>query len=130
MQPERDHELTSEISYPVAYRGRQGRDARTGGFFAFRMKVRPGPLILQATYWADERGRTFHILVDGQRIATQALRPDKPVFFDVDYEIPEALTRGKQSVLVRFEPEPGNTAGPVFGCRIYTGNPSAPAAPI
>lgn len=130
MQPERDHDLTSEISYPVAYRGRQGRDARTGGFFAFRMKVRPGPLILQATYWADERARKFHILVDGQRIATQALRPDKPVFFDVDYEIPEALTRGKQSVLVRFEPEPGNTAGPVFGCRIYTKNPTVTAALI
>lgn len=119
MQPERDHELTSEISYPVVYRGRHGRDARTGGFFAFRMKVRPGPLILQATYWADERARKFHILIDGQRIATQSLRPDKPVFFDVDYEIPEALTRGKDSVLVRFEPEPGNTAGPVFGCRVY-----------
>lgn len=100
MQPERDHELTSDISYPVVYRGRQGRDARTGGFFAFRMKVRPGPLILQATYWADERARKFHILVESQRIATQALRPDKPVFFDVDYEIPEALTKGKDSVVL------------------------------
>lgn len=122
MQPERDHQLTSDISYPVVYRGRQGRDARTGGFFAFRMKVKPGPLILQATYWADERARKFHVLVEGQRIATQSLRPDKPIFFDVDYEIPEALTKGKESVLVRFEPEPGNTAGPVFGCRIYTKN--------
>jgi DUF1680 family protein len=122
MQPERDHQLTSEISYPVVYRGRQGRDARTGGFFAFRMKVKPGPLILQATYWADERARKFHVLVEGQKIATQALRPDKPIFFDVDYEIPEALTKGKDSVLVRFEPEPGNTAGPVFGCRVYTKN--------
>ncbi|HEY5761077.1 MAG TPA: beta-L-arabinofuranosidase domain-containing protein [Steroidobacter sp.] len=127
MQPERDHQLTSEISYPVVYRGRQGRDARTGGFFAFRMKVKPGPLILQATYWADERARKFHVLVEGQKIATQALRPDKPIFFDVDYEIPEALTKGKDSVLVRFEPEPGNTAGPVFGCRVYTKNASITA---
>jgi uncharacterized protein len=120
MQPERDHALTSEISYPVVYRGRKGRDARTGGFFSFRMKTRSGPLILQATYWADERARKFHILVEGTRIATQALRPDKPVFFDVDYEIPEELTRGKESIEVRFEPEPGNTAGPVFGVRLYT----------
>jgi DUF1680 family protein len=127
MQPERDHQLTSDISYPVVYRGRQGRDARTGGFFAFRMKVKPGPLILQATYWADERARKFHVLVEGQRIATQALRPDKPIFFDVDYEIPETLTKGKDSVLVRFEPEPGNTAGPVFGCRIYTKNATVTA---
>ena len=35
MQPERDHKLTSEISYPVSYRGRNGRDARSGGFFEF-----------------------------------------------------------------------------------------------
>lgn len=120
MQPERDHDLKSDISYPVVYRGRNGRDARTGGFFSFRMKVRPGALILQASYWADERKRLFHISIDGTRIASQTLRPDKPVFFDVDYPIPEALTRGKESVEVRFEPEPGNTAGPVFGCRIFT----------
>ena len=112
MQPERDHDLRSDISYPVVYRGRNGRDARTGGFFSFRMKVRPGPLILQASYWADERKRLFHISIDGVRIASQTLKPDKPVFFEVDYPIPEALTRGKQAVEVRFEPEPGNTAGP------------------
>jgi DUF1680 family protein len=119
MQAERDHALNSAISYPVVYRGRRGRDARTGGFFSFRMRVRPGPLILQATYWADERKRLFHILVDGARIASQTLEPDRPAFFEVEYPIPEALTRGKQSIEVRFEPEPGNTAGPVFGCRIY-----------
>jgi hypothetical protein len=119
MQPERDHDLKSDISYPVVYRGRNGRDARTGGFFSFRMKVRGGPLILQASYWADERQRLFHISVDGVRIASQTLKPDKPVFFEVDYPIPEALTRGKQSVEIRFEPEPGSTAGPVFGCRIF-----------
>ncbi|WP_136162712.1 glycoside hydrolase family 127 protein [Sphingomonas flavalba] len=124
MQPERDHELKSEISYPVTYRGRHGRDARTGGFFAFRMKTRPGPLTLQATYWADERARLFHILVDGKRIASQRLRPDKPVFFDVDYPIPEELTRGKTSIEIRFEPEPGNTAGPVYGCRLFTPAPA------
>lgn len=130
MQPERDHQLTSDISYPVVYRGRQGRDARTGGFFAFRMKTRPGALILQATYWADERARKFYVLVDGKRIATQTLRPDKPVFFDVDYEVPEELTRGKDSIEVRFEPEPGNTAGPVFGVRLYTKAPATITASL
>lgn len=85
------------------------------------MKVRPGPLVLQASYWGDERRRKFHILVDGTRIATQELQADHPgEFFDVDYAIPEALTRGKQSVLIRFDPEPGVTAGPVFGVRIFT----------
>ncbi|MEG8039658.1 glycoside hydrolase family 127 protein [Sphingomonas sp. LR60] len=121
MQPERDHDLTSEISYPLAYRGRNGRDARTGGFFEFAMAVKPGPLLLQATYWGDERKRTFDILVDNQRIATQTLDADKPgAFFDVDYPIPEALTKGKKKVKVRFVPHDKNSAGPVFGVRLFT----------
>src|SRR5690606_30597 len=40
MQAERDHDLTAEISFPGAYRGRNGRDARSGGFFEFTMKTR------------------------------------------------------------------------------------------
>jgi len=121
MQPERDHGLTSDISYPVVYRGRNGRDARTGGFFQFNMKVKPGPLVLEATYWGDERKRAFDILVDGQKIATQELEALKPgQFIDVDYPVPEALTRGKASVTIRFQPHTGHTAGPVFGVRLFT----------
>ena len=121
MQAERDHNLQSDLSYPVTYRGRKGRDARTGGYFDFTMKVRPGPLILQATYWGDERERKFDILIDGTRIATQILAANEPgEFFDVDYPIPEKLTQGKQSVVVKFQPADGKTAGPVFGVRIYT----------
>src|SRR3546814_3230798 len=98
-QPERDHDLTSDISYPVTYRGRQGRDARSGGFFEFGMKVKPGPLVLQATYWGDERPRAFDILIDGERIATQRLGHDAPgKFFDVEYPVPAALpTIGRAS---------------------------------
>ncbi len=121
MQPERDHGLTSEISYPVAYRGRNGRDARSGGYFEFGMKTKPGPLVLQATYWGDERSRTFDILVDNVKVATQTLNADRPgQFFDVDYPLPEALTRGKQQVKVKFLPHDRSSAGPVFGVRLYT----------
>ena len=126
MQPERDHNLTSEISYPVAYRNRNGRDARSGGFFEFDMKVRPGPLILQATYWGEERKRQFDILVDGVKIATQHLQADHPgKFFDVEYPVPEALTQGKTKVRVRFAPPERNTAGPVFGVRLFTAQPAS-----
>ncbi|KAK0338936.1 hypothetical protein LTR94_036557, partial [Friedmanniomyces endolithicus] len=98
MRPERDHGLEAKLSYTTTYRGRHGRDARTDGHFQFRMKVKPGPLILQATYWGEERNRLFDILVDGQKIATQKLDADRPgEFFDVTYAIPEALTRGKST---------------------------------
>ena len=122
MQPERDHQLDAKLSFTTTYRGRHGRDARTDGHFQFRMKVRPGPLTLQATYWGEERNRLFDILVDGTKIATQKLDADHPgEFFDVLYAIPEALTRGKQAVTIRVQPAPGMTrAGPMFGARIFT----------
>ena len=128
MQPERDHNLTSELSYPVAYRNRNGRDARSGGFFEFDMKVRPGPLILQATYWGDERKRDFDILVDDVKIASQHLEADQPgKFFDVEYPLPEALTKGKTKVRVRFAPRDRSTAGPVFGVRLFAAKPASTA---
>jgi len=128
MQPERDHNLTSETSYPVDYRGRQGRDARAGGFFEFTMQTKPGPLVLMATYWGEERGQTFDILIDNQLLATQQLKNDKPgKFFDVEYPVPEALTTGKASVRVRFVPHARSTAGPVFGLRLFTAKPAPPA---
>ncbi|MBI1683785.1 beta-L-arabinofuranosidase domain-containing protein [Caulobacter hibisci] len=128
MQPERDHNLTSDISYPVSYRGRNGRDARSGGFFEFDMKVRAGALILQATYWGGERSRTFDILVDGTKVATQVLDNDRAgKFFDVEYPLAEALTKGKTSVKVRFVPKERSSAGPVFGVRVFSAKAGATA---
>jgi hypothetical protein len=124
MQPERDHNLVSQTSYPVVYRGRQGRDARTGGYFEFTMKTKPGPLVLMATYWGDERGNTFDILVDNAQLATQELKSNKPgKFFEVEYPIPEALTKGKASIRVKFVPHNRSTAGPVFGVTLFTQKP-------
>lgn len=121
MQPERDHKLTSDISYPVTYRGRNGRDARSGGYFEFVLKCNPGPLVLQATYWGGERGQNFDILVDNVKVGAQELKQNKPgKFFDVEYPVPEALTKGKESIHVRFVPHDRSTAGPVFGVRLFT----------
>ncbi|WP_456639498.1 hypothetical protein [Bradyrhizobium sp. USDA 10063] len=69
------------------------------------MKVKPGPLLLQASYWGGESLRTFNA-------------PGK--FLDVDYPLPEVLTRGKKSVKVRFVPHDHSSAGPVFGLRLFT----------
>lgn len=128
MQAERDHDLTADQSYPVTYRARNGRDARSGGFFEFTLKARSGPLVLQATYWGDERPRDFDILVDMVKVATQHLGHDHPgEFFDVEYPLPDALTNGKSSIKVRFVPHDGSTAGPVFLVRLFTEKPGASA---
>ncbi|TXS90228.1 glycoside hydrolase family 127 protein [Parahaliea maris] len=119
MQPERDCNLTSEISYPVVYRGRHGRDARMQGFFEFDLPVVPGELILQATYWGGERRRKFRILLDGEELARQELEAPQPgEFMTVSYPVPEPFTRNRQQVRVRFEPIGRHTAGPVFGIRL------------
>jgi DUF1680 family protein len=121
MQPERDHSLVSEISYPVIYRGRHGRDARSSGYFEFTMKTKPGPLVLMATYWGAERGQSFDILVDNVLLASQQLKNNKPgKFFDVEYPLPEKLTEDKSSIKVRFVPHDHSTAGPVFGVCLFT----------
>ena len=87
----------------------------------FDAAVRDGPLTLRAAYWGGERDRVFHVLVDGARIATVHLQGEHPgEFIERDYPLPAALLRRKRSVRVRFDPEPGHTAGPVFGCRILS----------
>lgn len=117
---EKAHGLDFKLSYTGDYRRRSSRDARVNGYFQFRMKVGPGPLVLQATYWGDERNRLFNILVDGQVVAIQQLQADQPGgFMERDYPIPQALTQGKASVLVRFEPVGDHSAGPVFACRMF-----------
>lgn len=119
-EDERRCNLASEISYAVVYRGRKGRDARSGGFFEFDMTVGPGAHVLQATYWGGERERTFYISVDGARIASETLEGEHPgAFIDIDYDIPPELTAGKSVVRIRFEPETGRSAGPAFGCRLF-----------
>ncbi len=119
MQPERDHHLESEQSWPVSYRGRNGRDVRSGGYMAFTLKARPGPLILQATYWGEDGNRGFDILVDDVKVASELLSGDAPGrFVDIDYPLPQALTRGKASLRVRVVPHERQTAGPMFGARL------------
>jgi uncharacterized protein len=121
---EHDHGLASDISYTVLYRGRQGRDARSGGFFSFTMKVAPGPLVLEATYWGGERPVAFDIFVDAVKIGTQQLDHDRPgKFFDVEYPVPSDLTDGKDRITVRFVPHDRSRVGPVFGARIFSASP-------
>ena len=85
----------------------------------FDAAVRDEPLVLRATYWGGERDRVFHIEVDGRRIATQRLQGEHPgEFIERDYALPLEQVRGRKTVRIRFQPEAGHTAGPVFGCRI------------
>lgn len=118
-QSELDHALQEGKSEAVLYRGRNGRLARGGASFEFRMRASGKPTVLQATYWGKQRNSRFRILVDGVRVASDSINGLGPVgFVDRSYKLPEELLRGKQFVVVRFEPEENAGAGPVFECRM------------
>jgi hypothetical protein len=92
----------------------------SGGFFECTMQTNPGALTLQAVYWGEERDRRFSISIEGELLAREQLNGDGPSdFFERDYPIPAALSEGKRMLRIRFEPEPGFSAGPAFGLRIY-----------
>ena len=127
MQPERDHNLTGEKTTTGDDHNRKWRIANEGGYFSFTMKVDPGAAnTLLCTYWGmDNRGRTFDIVVDDTKIATEDLnRYKSSKFYDIPYAIPQELTRNKQSVTVRLLPKERNTAGPLYGCRVVKGTVS------
>ncbi len=120
MQPERDHNQHGEHTEAGEYNGRKFRHALEG-WFSFDLAVdstKTNELV--CTWWGSETGaRTFDILVDGQKIASQTLLNDKPgQFWEAAYPVPDALVRGKQKVTVKFAARPGNFAGGLFGCRM------------
>ncbi|MBN2311640.1 MAG: glycoside hydrolase family 127 protein [Candidatus Hydrogenedentes bacterium] len=117
---EKAHNLQGDKTAAGAWRGKGWRHA-PDGWFSWDLAVLPdAPMTLVCVYWGDDvPPRTFDILVDGTKIATQSLNRDKPdAFFEVEYAIPEALTKGKNQVSVRFQAHQGNTAGGVFECAV------------
>ncbi|MGB7296840.1 MAG: beta-L-arabinofuranosidase domain-containing protein [Candidatus Aminicenantales bacterium] len=114
---ESTHNLQAEKSSSGEHRGEKWRQAVDGGWFSYDLRVLPGqPLMLLCTYWGSDVNRTFDILVDGTRIATQTVNVNFPGdFFDVEYKIQSELVRGKEKVSVRFQAPDGGTAGGLFG---------------
>lgn len=118
---ESEHNLQGTLQDTGENGGRKWRHAREGGWMSFDLKVPPdAPVSLVCSYWGSETGpRTFDILVDGTKVATQSLQNDKPgEFFDVTYAIPASVTRGKNKITIRFQGQPGNMAGGFYGVRI------------
>ncbi|MHB1037659.1 MAG: beta-L-arabinofuranosidase domain-containing protein [Pirellulales bacterium] len=118
-QNERDHNLQGERTNAGDFGDRKYRHAYDG-WFSYDMKVLGDqPMELRVTYWGDDVGRVFDVLVDGEKIATQRLARNNPTrFYDETYPLAEKLTRGKSKITVKFQAQPQSTAGGVFGVRI------------
>jgi len=127
-QPEMDHRITSDKS-KSGWNTAAGRSCRyaLSGWFSYELLVDgQAPMALSCTYWgSDKQNREFDILVDGEVVATQQLEELKlGEFVEVAYPIPEALTRGKVHVAVKFQAKKNKTAGGVYGCRMLNMTPS------
>ena len=120
-QSEKSHEFKGENSHAGRFRQRENRGAREG-WLSYRLKVDPDrPVALLLEFWGGFPGKKkFDILVDGEkRIAGEDTSNKKDGYFiREEYPVPEALTRGKETVLVKFQSLPDNRIGPslISGC--------------
>ncbi len=67
---------------------------------------------------SEGRRRVFDVLVDGVTIASETLAYHPTEWLERLYPVPEALTRGKQRVTVRFQPAADALTASVFEVRV------------
>lgn len=121
MQPERDHHLfATERSYADEAIGRMGREARSGNYFSFDLKVTPGITnSLLLTLIGDDKDRKFDIFVDDVLLTTQEWNGGvTSKFYDKIYPIPAGLISNKTSIKIKIAANYDKTAGRIFGIRI------------
>ncbi|MFZ2995818.1 glycoside hydrolase family 127 protein [Sphingobium sp.] len=98
MQPERDHALTATAGAGGEFYGKKNRSLPQGAQMQFTIQRRPGPAMLQITYWGNDTDRDMAIAVDGQEIAVERRKMRKQnEWVVVDY--PLKPTRNTQSTV-------------------------------
>ncbi len=101
---------------------RYSRAATNGGWFSYELKLVPNQprQYLVVTYWGDsDRNCVFEVQAGGQWLKTEKLFQCHPLtYFEATYELPEALVTNRETIAVKFQAQPGQTAGPVFSLKI------------
>ncbi|UII21454.1 glycoside hydrolase family 127 protein [Fulvivirga ligni] len=124
MQPERDHNFTGEKT-EAGGTTEKWRHATDGGWFSYEMSLsdQNKNIALVCRYFGPDGGnRVFDIMVDNEKIATQQIKKNGQDYYFITYPIPNALLKGKKSIVVKFQAHPGATAGGIFGCRLINEN--------
>ncbi len=115
---EQDHAFKGDGTTEGYVEGRRWRAARNG-WFSYEIKGSDKPLKLVCTYrGAAGRRPTFDIYVDGEKIASESLAYHPTETFDVEYVLPESLTRGKDRLTVKFQAQPNSATGAVLDVRL------------
>ncbi|HTI36872.1 MAG TPA: beta-L-arabinofuranosidase domain-containing protein [Vicinamibacterales bacterium] len=115
---ERAHGFASADAGQGFVEGRRWRDTRTG-FISYTLRVQPDqPLTLVCTFRGSEgQRRSFDVLVDGQKVATENLEYHPTELLDREYVVPEALTHAKHQITVRLVPHADARTGGVVEIR-------------
>jgi uncharacterized protein len=89
MQPERDHGLTASAGNAGEFYGRHNRTIPEGASIRFTLARRPGPALLQLTFWGRDVDRTLAIAVDGRDVAMERRPgPSSNEWIVVHYPLP------------------------------------------
>lgn len=116
-QSEVEHMFSSEKSETGDSFDRKWRDAMPGGWFSYQMTVDPEkPVALVLTHWGGSRGRQHDIWIDDHRLSIKLPDGQRFAFFDAAYVIPPEITKGRQTVTVRFS-STGERSG-TYGLKI------------
>lgn len=119
-QPEVEHGFADEGSRSGVLHGRRWRDA--SGWFGYTMKTGGEErLELRVTYYGDERGRKFDVVVEGRVVASVSLEGGKKdEFVEAVYPVPAEIVRaaGDGDVQIKFVAKEGARTGSVFDVRL------------
>jgi hypothetical protein len=117
---EKDHALIGDKIRVMNFRHKKARVADRGGWFSFELNVdESAEMALLIHYWGGFTGsKTFDILVNGEKIATENISGKKDgEFVDILYGIDSEIFGHNNKILVKFVPHEGHRAGPIFGAR-------------
>ena len=121
-QPEADHAMQSENSKKGITRDQAFREALGGGYFSYLLSTgNQMRLSLMLRYWGAEWSqRKFDIYVDDEKLVSvdNSNKWNQSRFFDVVYEIPESMVKGKSAIRIRFQAAKGNNSSPVYYLRL------------
>ncbi|MBN2743661.1 MAG: glycoside hydrolase family 127 protein [Marinilabiliaceae bacterium] len=119
-QPESDHNIRFKDTESGIHMDRHWRHA--AGWFSYDLKKPESTsAILQITYFGQDRGRSFNILINDQLLTRVDLTGSQgSQFFSVDYPIPAELINASvgNKITVRFEALPGSIAGGIYGVKL------------
>ncbi|WP_207533959.1 glycoside hydrolase family 127 protein [Desertivirga arenae] len=121
-QPEADHFIQKQNSNTGNTMDQFWRSAQNDGFFSYSLSTnKETNLSLIVRYWGAESGnRKFDIYINDKKLASEDIsgKWNQQQFQEVEYSIPESILKGKEKIIVKFQGQQGNIAGPVYYVRL------------